>query len=152
MAALVYTRPMALSQLCGGIDISQSHYVHGYYVDSPRMAEDARFEIKADDERLTQIIELFKNQKFRRSLWNFLPRGTKYHVFEDGDFKWEVLFNFENVTLPDGSGARGSVIRVSNFFGLIEVHFDGDVIRCDVSGKEDWIEQVMALIKQPQPT
>ncbi|MBR2328520.1 MAG: hypothetical protein IKA58_01365, partial [Clostridia bacterium] len=55
MAALVYTRPMALSQICGGIDVSQSHYVHGYYVDSPRMAEDARFEIKADDERLTQI-------------------------------------------------------------------------------------------------
>lgn len=147
-AALAYTRPMTLAQICGDIDVSESNYVYGYYVDYPRMAEDARFEIKADDERLGEMLQLFKNQKFKRSLWNLLPRGTKYHVFEDGDFKWEVLFNFENVTLPDGSGARGSVIHVSNFFGIVEVRFDGDTIRCNISDKEAWLKDVMDIIKK----
>jgi len=96
------------------------------------------------------MLELFEGQRFRRSLWNFLPRGTKTHRFEEGDFKWEALLNFENVTLPDGSKARGSVIRVSNFFGLVEIHFDGDTIRCDIRDKESWLKEVMDIIKEQQ--
>ncbi len=149
-AAAFYTRPLALSQICGDIDILQSNCVHGYYTDSPRMTEDGRFEIEEDDERFLKIIELFKNKKFKRSLWNFLPNGTKMHRFEDGDFKWEVMFDFNEIMLPDGSKGSGSVIRVSNFFGeVLEIHFNGDTWRCDVSDKDTWLEEVMSLIKGP---
>lgn len=142
---LIYTRPMTLTQLCSGVDITQSESVSGYYFIAPDV-EDSRFEIDKDDERFGQIIELFESRKFRKPLVSLLPRGTKTHPLRDGDFKWELMFRINDVTYADGSVNSGTLIRVSNFFGALEVHFDGDAWRCTTSDHEEWLSDVLSLI------
>ncbi len=145
---MLYIRPMTLSQLCSGVDITQCVSVSGYYFLAPS-DEPSRFKIDKDDERFGQIIELFKSRKFRRSLVSLLPQGTKTHLTQDGDFKWEVIFEINDVTFPDGSVNSGHLIRVSNFFGVLEVHFNGDVWRCTTRDKKEWLSDVMSLISYP---
>lgn len=146
---LYYTRPMTLSQICFGVDMDQCESVSGYYFIAPGV-DDSPFEIDQDDEKLSQILELFDTRKFSKSLVNLLPRGNKTHQLQEGDFKWEILFEFSDVTYPDGSTNSGTLIRVSNFFGVIEVHFNGDVWRCSTSDKEEWLSNVMSLISNSQ--
>lgn len=150
VCVLFYTRPMTLTQLCSGADITECVSVSGYFLLAPN-TEESRFEIDKDDERFSQIVELFETRKFRRSFANLLPQGTKTHLTKDDDFKWEVMFEINDVTLPDGSVISGTLISVSNFFGVLEVHFngDGDVWRCTTSDKKEWLSDVMSLISHP---
>ena len=144
---LFYTRPMTLAQLCSGVDITQSVSVSGYFFLAPSV-EKSRFEIDKDDERFSQIVELFESRKFCRSLISLLPQGNKTHLTKDGDFKWEVMFEINDVTFPDGSVISGTLISISNFFGVLEVHFNGygDVWRCTTNDKKEWLNDVMSLI------
>lgn len=142
---LFYTRPMTLAQLCSGVDITECVSVSGYSFLAPSV-EDSRFEIYKDDERFRQIVELFETQKFRRSLVNLLPQGTKTHLTKDGDFKWEIMFEINDVRYPDGSVVSGTLIGVSNFFGVLEVRFNGDEWRCNTNDKKEWSRDVMSLI------
>ena len=146
---LFYTRPMTLTQLCFGVDVARCELVAGYYFIAPSV-EESPFEINQDDEHFSQILELFESRKFSKSLVNLLPQGTKTHLTQDGDFKWEILFELNDVTYPDGSVNSGTLIRVSNFFGVIEVHFNGDVWRCSTSDKDEWLSDVMSLISHSQ--
>jgi len=75
-----------------------------------------------------------------------LPQGTKTHLTKDGDFKWDVMFEINDVEFPDGSVVSGTLISVNNFFGVLEVHFDGDVWRCTTRDKKEWLSDVMSLI------
>lgn len=145
VCVLLYTRPMTLAQLCSGVDITQCVSVSGYFFLVPSV-ENSRFEIDKDDERFSQIVELFESRKFRRSLVSLLPQGTKTYRTQDGDFKWEVMFEINDVIFPDGSVNSGTLICVSNFFGVLEVHFNGDVWRCTTSDKKEWLSDVMSLI------
>ena len=146
---LFYTRPMTLSQICFGVDVDQCELVSGYYFIAPGV-DDSPFEINQNDEHFSQILESFDTRKFSKSLVNLLPQGTKTHQLQDGDFKWEIMFKFSDVTYPDGSANSGTLIRVSDFFGVIEVHFNGDVWRCSTSDKEEWLSDVMSLISNSQ--
>lgn len=148
VCVLLYTRPVTLAQLCSGVDISQCVSVSGYFFIAPSV-EHSRFEIDKDDERFSQIVELFEPRKFRRSLVSLLPQGTKTHLTQNGDFNWEVLFEINDVTFPDGSVNSGTLISVSNFFGVLEIHFNGDVWRCTTSDKKEWLRDVMSLISYP---
>ncbi len=145
---LFYTRPMTLAQLCSGVDITECVSVSGYFFLAPSV-EDSRFEIYKDDERFSQIVELFETQKFRRSLVNLLPQGTKTHLTKDGDFKWEIMFEINDVKYPDGSVVSGTLIGVSNFFGVLEVRFNGDEWHCNTNDKKEWLSDVMSLISYP---
>ncbi len=145
---LFYTRPMTLTQLCSGVEITECVSVSGKFFLAPN-TENSRFEINRNDERFSAIVELFETRKFRRSLTNLLPRGIKTHLTKDGDFKWEVLFEINDVTFPDGSVVSGTLISVNNFFGVLEVHFNGDVWRCNTRDKNEWLRDVMSLISYP---
>ncbi len=145
VCVLLYTRPMTLVQLCSGVDITQAVSVSGSFSIVPSI-ENSRFEIDKNDERFSQIVELFKSRKFRRSLVSLLPQGAKTHLPKDGDFQWEVMFEINDVPFPDGNVVSGTLISVDNFFGVLEVRFDGDVWRCTTSDKKKWLSDVMSLI------
>ncbi len=148
VCVLLYTRPMTLAQLCSGVDITQSVSISGYFFLAPSV-DDSFFEIDKDDESFSQIVELFESRKFRRSLVSLLPHGIKMHRTKDGDFKWEVMFEINNVTFPDGSINSGTLIHVNNFFGTLEVYFNGDVWYCTTRDKKEWLSDVMSLISYP---
>ena len=133
VCALIYTRPMTLAQLCPGVDVSQSEAVRGYYFTAPGV-EDTYYEIDKDDERFSRIIEAFATRKFRRSLTGLLSNGTKTHLYQDGDFKWELMFVMEDVEFPDGNIHSGPLSSVSYFFGALELHYNGDTWRFSTNG------------------
>ena len=77
LATLIYTRPMTLQEI-GKVDIAQCESVSGYHRRAPD-SEFTSFELSAEDERCSQLIDLFAQQKFRRSLINLLDWRTGFH-------------------------------------------------------------------------
>ena len=78
LSALIYTRPMTLQEI-GKVDIAQCESVSGYHRRAPD-SEFTSFELSAEDERCSQLIDLFAQQKYRRSLINLLsPDGGSTH-------------------------------------------------------------------------
>ena len=107
LAVLIYTRPMTLQEI-GKVDIAQCESVSGYHRRAPD-SEFTSFELSAEDERCSQLIDLFAQQKYRRSLINLLsPDGGSTHQPKDGDFIWDLSFNFGPTDFPDGSTGKGS--------------------------------------------
>ena len=99
LSALIYTRPMTLQEI-GKVDIAQCESVSGYHRRAPD-SEFTSFELSAEDERCSQLIDLFAQQKYRRSLINLLsPDGGSTHRPKDGDFIWDLSFNFGPTAAP----------------------------------------------------
>lgn len=147
ISTLIYTRPVTLARLCSGTDISQSESVRGYYFVAPNNG-DTHFEIDKDSEQFGQLVGLFESYKFRKSIAGLLPWGTKTHRAQGGDFRWEAMFVFNDTVLSDGSTVSGTLISVNNFFGILEISFDGNVWRCTTNDKQKWLEDVLVLISE----
>ena len=144
LAALIYTRPMTLQELCG-LDIAQCESVSGYH----RRAPDSSFELSAEDELCSQLIDLFAQQKYRRSLINLLSSGGgSTHRPKDGDFIWDLSFNFGPTDFPDGSTGKGTLIQCRDFYGTLRVFtaIDGKTLRCTTSEQKAFLRQVYDII------
>ena len=141
LSALIYTRPMTLQEI-GKVDIAQCESVSGYH----RRA--------AEDERCSQLIDLFAQQKYRRSLINLLsPDGGSTHRPKDGDFIWDLSFNFGPTDFPDGSTGEGVLVTCRNFFGKLSLFraYDGKAIRCTTSEQEAFLQQVYDMLSSDTP-
>ena len=146
-AAFIYTRPMTLQEI-GKVDIAQCESVSGYHLRCPEV-EDTYFELSADDERFSQLVGLFARQKFRRSRSNLLsPDGGSTHQPKDGDFIWDLSFNFGPTDFPDGSTGKGTLIQCRDFYGTLRVFtsIDGKTLRCTTSEQEAFLQQVYDII------
>ena len=147
LAALTYTRPMTLQEI-GKVDIAQCESVSGYHRRAPD-SEFTSFELSADDARRSQLIDLFAQQKFRRSLINLLsPDGGSTHQPKDGDFIWDLSFNFGPTDFPDGSTGKGTFIQCRDFYGTLRVFtaIDGKTLRCTTSEQEVFLQQVYDIV------
>ena len=146
-AALIYMRPMTLQEI-GKVDIAQCESVSGYHRRAPD-SEFTSFELSTDDARRSQLIDLFAQQKFRRSLINLLsPDGGSTHQPKDGDFIWDLSFNFGPTDFPDGSTGKGTFIQCRDFYGTLRVFtaIDGKTLRCTTSEQEAFLQQVYDII------
>lgn len=147
LATLIYTRPMTLQEI-GKVDIAQCESVSGYHRRAPD-SEFTSFELSAEDERCSQLIDLFAQQKFRRSLINLLaPDGGSTHQPKDGDFIWNLSFNFGPTDFPDGSTGSGTFLQCRNFFGVLRIFnaVEDETLRCTVSGQDEFLQQVYDII------
>ena len=147
LSALIYTRPMTLQEI-GKVDIAQCESVSGYHRRAPD-SEFTSFELSAEDERCSQLIDLFAQQKYRRSLINLLsPDGGSTHRPKDGDFIWDLSFNFGPTDFPDGSTGKGVFVQCRNFFGKLELFraYDGKSFRCTVQDQDAFLQQVYGII------
>ena len=146
LAALIYTRPMTLQEI-GKVDIAQCESVSGYHRRAPD-SEFTSFELSAEDERCSQLIDLFAQQKFRRSLANLLPQGGTTHRTQDGDFRWEVGFCFDETDFPDGSTGKGVFVQCRSFYGRLSLFraYDGKTIRCHVQDQDAILQQVFSIL------
>ena len=147
IAAFIYTRPLTNEKRYPVIDLSQCTLISGYFYDGTGV-ENERFTISPDDPHFGKLIDLFRSTKFRTRLGNILPRGTKIHPHQDGDYKWEVMFRFENVLFPSGDMGSGDMLHISNFFGDIDLFFDGQQAACSVKKQDEWLNDVMSIITQ----
>ena len=147
LAALIYTRPMPLQEI-GKVDIAQCESVSGYHRRAPD-SEFTSFELSAEDERCSQLIDLFTQQKYRRSLINLLsPGGGSTHRPKDGDFIWDLSFNFGPTDFPDGSTGKGAFIHCRDFYGTLSIFtaIDGKTHRCTTSDETEFLQQVYDII------
>ena len=146
-AALIYTRPMTLQEL-GKVDLLQCNSITGYYRRVPD-TEFTSFEFSAEDERCSQLTDLFAQQKYRRSLINLLsPDGGSIHQPKDGDFIWDLSFNFGPTDFPDGSTGKGTLIQCRDFYGTLSIFtaIDGKTLRYTTSDQEAFLRQVYDII------
>ena len=147
LAALIYTRPMTLQEI-GKVDIAQCESVSGYHRRAPD-SEFTSFELSAEDERCSQLIDLFAQQKYRRSLINLLsPDGGSTHRPKDGDFIWDLSFNFGPTDFPDGSTGKGTFIQCRDFYGTLRVSrvIDGKTLRCTTIDQAAFLRQAYDII------
>ncbi len=147
LSALIYTRPMTLQEI-GKVDIAQCESVSGYHRRAPD-SEFTSFELSAEDERCSQLIDLFAQQKYRRSLINLLaPDGGSTHQPKDGDFIWDLSFNFGPTDFPDDSTGKGTFIQCRDFYGTLRVFtsIDGKTLRYTTSEQEAFLQQVYDII------
>ncbi len=146
-AALIYTRPMTLQEL-GKVDLTQCNSITGYYRRVPD-TEFTSFELSAEDECCSQLIDLFAQQKYRRSLINLLsPDGGSIHQPKDGDFIWDLSFNFGPTSFPDGSTGKGTFIQCRDFYGTLNIFtaIDGKTLRCTTNDQATFLQQVYDII------
>ena len=147
LAALIYTRPMSLQEF-GKVDLLQCNSITGYYRRVPD-TEFTSFEFSAEDERCSLLTDLFAQQKYRRSLINLLsPDGGSIHQPKDGDFIWDLSFNFGPTDFPDGSTGKGTLIQCRDFYGTLSIFtaIDGKTLRYTTSDQEAFLRQVYDII------
>jgi len=144
---LVYTRPLTIEQRYPVLDISQCTQIQGYYYDGTGV-EHIHFTIYPDDIHFDEIIEQFQVTAFKTKLRNIFPRGTKTHRYNKGDFQWEIMFRFEDILFPSGDMGSGDMLHIRNFYGDIDLFFDGEQVNCSVKNQEQWLEDVMSILVQ----
>ena len=151
-AALIYTRPMSLQEL-GKVDLAQCNSITGYYRRVPD-TDFTSFELSTEDERCSQLIDLFAQQKYRRSLINLLSlSGGSIHQPKDGDFIWDLSFNFGPTDFPDGSTGKGTFIQCRDFYGTLSIFtaIDGKTLRCTTSDQAAFLQQAYDIISSDAP-
>ncbi len=154
--ALWYTRPIMLKDLYPGLDLSacdEIKVLSAVYhpTSSARDQDEYQFTMSPEDPVCPLILSQFQNRTFRRSLLGLLPRGTWYHSPQAGDFQWDLALHFdESFPLPDGSTATGDLIHLSDFYGKLELHHNGNTWRCTTADMDRWRSDVMDLIMAHQ--
>ena len=141
------TRPLAIERRFPELDFSQCTQIWGYYRVVGKNDEQILFRFSPDDPQFDEIIDLFRTAGFRTRIGNVFPPGTKLHLSNKGDFQWTVSFRFEEVLSEKGI-LSGDLLRADNFFGDMEISFDGKQTKCSVKEQTLWLEEVLSLIRQ----
>lgn len=145
LSYFLYSRPMTLSQLYPMIEIEECSGIKGYYAIGSQV-EDTEFSFDKNSEEFWKLLMLFDRQQYRRSLKDILPETTKIHRIEGpDDFWWEVSLRFDAFTMPDGSTSSGP-LRFHNFYGELEIYFDGESYACFTEDPE-LLDLVFALLE-----
>ncbi len=140
-----YTKPMTISELSQGVEITEYQYIEGRFSIAPSF-EDSSFETHTQED-LDAVFELFNNQTFRKSLTNLLPQGGgNSHRIEDGDFQWTIDFQTDEIFKLDENGMVGDLLIVRNFYGELEIDFLQERYICTTDNQEEWLEDVLYLL------
>ena len=141
-----YGRPMTLEEICPGMELEQCMGIKGSFSTDQDRGLENNLSLLPEDEAFSSLLERLQGQRFRRSpLW-WMPRGTRTHRIDEGDFKWELSLAFEQVPLPDGSAGTGYMLHLNNFFGDLDLRFDGKTWPIRTADQEQWLSDVMARI------
>ena len=141
----VYSRPMTVTQLYPALTLDHCTAIHVSYEVAPQ-TEKTEAVVEKDSEAYRVLCDLLYGQSYCRRLRDLLPRGTRIHPTQPGDFQWEALFFFEDVSLPDGSVGSGAMLRIQYWYGELDIHFAGETRACRTSGQEAWAEEVLNVL------
>ena len=145
IVCFIYSRPMTLSQLYPVLTLEQCTEIHGYYNDGTKEGM-TEFVIDRDCEQFEELWNLFFERDYCRSVRDILPKGTRIHRTQPGDFQWEVYFDFEDIGFPDGSSGSGSMLSVQYWYGDLDIYFDGGVHSCRTSGQKEWAQKILDVL------
>lgn len=148
VTCLIYTHPQTIEQRYPFLNISDCTEIKGYYFVEPNIEDIEYHIISADDYRFSELIQLVQSTEFKKKLSNILPQGRKSHRLSDGDFKWDLLLNFDDVAFPNGDHGSGYILHLRNFFGDFSISFDGEEIWYAVNNQEQWLKEIMDIISE----
>ena len=141
-----YGRPMTLEEICPGVKLDQCTKINAVYSTYSDKGLNQQTTLLPEDEAFPRLLELLQERQFCRSpLW-WIPRGTRTHRVSREDFKWDLSLVFENVPLPDGSAGTGYMLHLNNFFGDLDLRFDGETWPIRTADQEQWLSDVMGRI------
>ncbi len=143
---LFYSRPMTIQQRYPMLNLDKCTEITGYYKVDEQI-ELTEFSIEKDSEEFEALWALLYEQDYRRSLKDILPRETRIHPTEAGDFQWEVVFHFDDVVLNDGSIGSGGMLRIQSWYGELDIHFDGEMLACYTDAQASWEKEVLDAIQ-----
>lgn len=143
---LFYSRPMTIQQHYPMLTLDKCTDLRGHY-EIDGQTDFTEFTIDKNSEEFEVLCRLLYDQDYRRSLRNFLPRGTRIHPTESGDFEWEVYFHFEDVEFPDGNIGSGGILRIQYWYGELDIHFDGEMLSTHTKEQEAWAKEVLNAIQ-----
>lgn len=146
---LVYSRPMTISQLYPMFTLDKCTGIGGYYNDGTQV-DLTKFTIEQGSEEYAKLCAMFYEKEYRRKLADILPRGTRSHRYEPGDFQWEVYFYFEDVELPDGGRGSGPMLQFKSWYGDLDIFSVGEYYSCYTNQQKKWEKEVFNLIKLTQ--
>ena len=146
---LVYSRPMTVSQLYPMFTLDKCTGIGGYYNDGTQV-DLTKFTIEQGSEEYEKLCEMFYEKEYRRKLADILPRGTRSHRYEPGDFQWEVYFYFEDIEMPDGSRGFGPMLQFKSWYGDLDIFSVGEYYSCYTNRQKAWEKEVYDLIKLTQ--
>ena len=144
-AYLIYSRPMTIQQRYPMLDLEQCTDLRGYYEIGGKGRTE--FTIDKNSEDFETLCTLLYEQAYRRSLKDLLPRGTRTHVTQPGDFEWEVFFRFEDAVFPDGSHGSGGILRIAYWYGELDIYFDGEQLSCHTTQQESWAKTFLDAVQ-----
>ena len=141
LATLIYTRPMTLQEI-GKVDIAQCESVSGYHRRAPD-SEFTSFELSAEDERCSQLIDLFAQQKYRRSLRNLLPLETTSDMPQN-NLIFDADFSFN-----DGQ----DYLYFQSSFGQLNLFSTtgNNLMLCTTSRQKEFLQQVYDMLSSDTP-
>ena len=146
IAYLFYSRPMTISQLYPMLTLDKCTKIQGYY-EIGMQTKPTKFTAEKGSEEFEQLCELLFQQRYRRTLRDLLPRGTRTPRTEPEDFQWDVHFYFEDIEFPDGSRGSGAMLRLQNWYGALDIYFDGDTRSCRTSEQDAWAKNVLDIMQ-----
>lgn len=144
-AYFIYSRPMPIQQRYPMLSLDKCTELRGYY-EIDGQTELTEFTIDKNSEDFEILCSLLYEQGYRRSLRDLLPRGTRIHPTESGDFEWEVCFYFDAAELPDGNSGSGGILRIQCWYGELDIHFNDEIFSCYINEQETWAKEVLNTI------
>lgn len=150
LLAVVYafrSRPMTIQQRYPMLTLDKCTGIQGYYYDGTGVAL-KEFAIDKSSEEFEKLWDLLYEREYRRSLKDLLPRGTRTHRSEPGDFQWKVYFCFENIEMPDGNGFSGTLLCFDRWYsGDLDIEIIDERHYCYTNEQEAWAKEVLDIIR-----
>ena len=137
---------MTIEQRYSMLTLDKCSGISGYYRDET-MIESEKFTIGKNSQEYEMMCDLIYKKEYRRSIYDLLPRGTRIHREEPGDFQWEVYFYFKDIEFPDGSMGAGAMLHIQNWYGDLDIYFDGERLTCYTDEQESWVKEVFDIIR-----
>ena len=137
-----YFSKMTLLELFPMLTLDKCVEISGEYRVGTQ-TESTSFVFERDSKEFERLFAHFYWSIYEWSFRNMLPQGTRYHKAEPDDFQWNVYFTFEGVEFPDGSTGSGKMLHIENWYGDLDIYFDGERYACKIKNQDDWLKDAL---------
>ena len=148
VAYFIYSRPMTITQLYPMLTLDKCSGIEGYYRDGTGKDLE-KFAIEKNSEEFELLCDLLYKREYSRSLRDLLPRGTRIHPSEPGDFEWEVMFHFDAIEFSDGNVGSGPLLQIQYWYGELDIEnsvFE-DQRFCHTDEQDAWAKEILYIIR-----
>ena len=146
-AYLVYSRPMTIPQRYPMLTLEQCTEIGGTFADGTEIST-KKFTVDRSSEAFVMLWDLFYEPEYRRSLSDLFPKDSRTRNVAPDDFEWTVCFFFEDVVFPDGRVVPGTVLVFQNWYGELDITFNGERLFCYTSEQEAWAKEIFTIIQE----